>query len=401
MLKILYAGSPAPAATTLRLLLEKCSQDQSGANENGSQGQNAAASGDCSQDQNSANENGSQDQKGGGWKITGVLTNPPSAKGRHKELVPTDVGLLAQERGIPVFCPQKLDAAARDQIAAQGFDALVCFAYGKIFGPKFLSLFKAGGVNVHPSLLPKYRGATPVPAAILNCDGQSGVTVQTLALGMDEGEILAQEIIALDGTETTDSLLDKSAQIAAALLQSLLDKAAQNSGAEILKKGRAQEGEPSYTKTISKEDALINWNDSAKNIAAAVRAYTSEPGSWTRIGGEGGETLKILKAAPLGLSDSPTDIGLQDGQAAGANQNGPAGQASANGQPAAPLDTDCSQDQNAVPGTVTAFDKKRGILVQCGGGILCVTELQRQQKKAMGYKDFMNGARDFVGTRLF
>ncbi len=365
MLKILYAGSPAPAATTLRLLLEKCSQGQ-----------------------NAANENGSQDQKGGGWEIAGVLTNPPSAKGRHKELVPTDVGLLAQERGIPVFCPQKLDAAARDQIAAQGFDALVCFAYGKIFGPKFLSLFKAGGVNVHPSLLPKYRGATPVPAAILNCDTESGVTVQTLALGMDEGEVLAQEVIALDGTETTDSLLDKSAQIAAALLQSLLDKAAQNPGAEILKKGKAQEGEPSYTKTISKEDALINWNDSATKIAAAVRAYTSEPGSWTRIGGEGGETLKILKAAPFSLADTPADNGLQAQNAAPSSQSGVSALSAPSGQP-------------TVPGTVTAFDKKRGILVQCGDGVLCVTELQRQQKKAMGYKDFMNGARDFVGTRLF
>lgn len=382
MLKILYAGSPAPAATTLRLLLEKCSQGQNGANENGSQAQNAAASGDCSQDQND------------GWKIAGVLTNPPSAKGRHKELVPTDVGLLAQERGIPVFCPQKLDAAAREQIAAQGFDALVCFAYGKIFGPKFLSLFKAGGVNVHPSLLPKYRGATPVPAAILNCDKETGVTVQTLALGMDEGEILAQEVIALDGTETTDSLLDKSAQIAAALLQSLLDKAAQNPGAEILKKGKAQEGEPSYTKTISKEDALINWNDSAKNIAAAVRAYTSEPGSWTRIGGEGGETLKILKAVPLDTDCS------QDGQAAGANQNGLQGQNVAPSSQSGVLDLSASSGQPIVPGTVTAFDKKRGILVQCGEGVLCVTELQRQQKKAMGYKDFMNGVRDFVGTRL-
>ncbi|MBQ3836204.1 MAG: methionyl-tRNA formyltransferase [Treponema sp.] len=384
MLKILYAGSPAPAATTLRLLLEKCSQ-----------GQNATASGGCSQDQNAAASGDcSQDQKGGGWQIAGVLTNPPSAKGRHKELVPTDVGLLAQERGIPVFCPQKLDAAARDQIAAQGFDALVCFAYGKIFGPKFLSLFKSGGVNVHPSLLPKYRGATPVPAAILNCDEETGVTVQTLALGMDEGEILAQEVIALDGTETTDSLLDKSAQIAAALLQSLLDKAAQNPGAEILKKGRAQEGEPSYTKTISKEDALINWNDSAKNIAAAVRAYTSEPGSWTRIGGETGETLKILKAAPLDADCS------QDGQAAGANQNGSQGQNAAPSSQSGVSALSLTSGQPTVPGTVTAFDKKRGILVQCGDGLLCVTELQRQQKKAMGYKDFMNGARDFVGTRL-
>lgn len=347
MLRILYAGSPAPAATTLRLLLD------------GSQAQDAGASGEALQGQKGG-ENCSQAQKGGrSYQIAGVLTNPPSAKGRHKELVPTDVGALAAERGIPVFCPQKLDAAAREQIAAQGFDALICFAYGKIFGPKFLSLFKAGGVNVHPSLLPKYRGATPVPAAILNCDGQTGVTVQTLALGMDEGEILAQEKIALDGTETTDSLLDKSAQIAANLLEGLLEKTA---GAGSFPKGKAQEGEPSYTKTISKDDALINWNDSAVKIAAAIRAYTSEPGAWTRIGAESGETLKILKAAPLGFEN----------------------------------------DFASLPaGTVAAFDKKRGILVKCGDGLLCVTELQRQQKKAMGYKDFMNGARDFVGTRLF
>lgn len=367
MLKILYAGSPAPAAKTLNLLLEK-----SGASENGSQAQNAgAASGNSSQAQEggAANGNSSQAQNAGGWQIAGVLTNPPSAKGRHKELVPTDVGLVAQERGIPVFCPQKLDAEAREQIAAQNYDALVCFAYGKIFGPKFLALFKAGGVNVHPSLLPKYRGATPVPAAILNCDGQTGVTVQTLALGMDEGEILAQEKIALDGTETADSLLDKSAQIAADLLEGLLNKAAQDAALEALKKGCPQSGEASYTKTIAKEDALIDWNAPAKKIAAAIRAYTSEPGAWTRIGGETGETLKILKATPL--------------------------------------DDDCSQAQEAapsghpaVPGTVAAFDKKRGILVKCGQGFLCVTELQRQQKKAMGYKDFMNGARDFVGTLL-
>jgi methionyl-tRNA formyltransferase len=152
--------------------------------------------------------------------------------------------------------------------------------------------------------------------------------------------------------------LDKSAQIAAALLEGLLRDTA---AAASFPKGKPQEGEPSYTKTISKDDALINWNDSAVKIAAAVRAYTNEPGSWTRIGGESGETLKILKAAPLGRAN----------------------------------------DFASLPaGTVAAFDKKQGILVKCGQGLLCVTELQRQQKKAMGWKDFMNGARDFVGTRL-
>ncbi|MBO4547195.1 MAG: methionyl-tRNA formyltransferase, partial [Treponema sp.] len=329
--------------------------------------------------------NGSQAKEGGGWQIVGVLTNPPSAKGRHKDLVPTDVGLVAQENGIKVFCPQKLDAAAREEIAAQNYDALVCFAYGKIFGPKFLALFKAGGVNVHPSLLPKYRGATPVPAAILNCDSETGVTVQTLALGMDEGEILAQEKIALDGTETTDSLLETSAQIAAELLDGLLTKAASDDGSQALKKGRPQEGEPSYTKTIAKEDALIDWTAPASKIAAAIRAYTSEPGAWTRIGGETGETLKILKAVAV-------EEDCLQGQNVAANQNGSQAQ-----EAAAPsgLATD-----STVPGTVAAFDKKRGILIKCGQGFLCVTQLQRQQKNAMGYKDFMNGARDFVGTRL-
>ena len=126
MLKILYAGSPAPAAKTLKLLLEKSSAAMNGLQEKKCGGEN------LSQAQNR------------GWKIAGVLTNPPSAKGRHKELLPTNVAALAQENGIQVFCPQKLDAAAREQIADAGFDALVCFAYGKIFGPKFLSLFKAG-----------------------------------------------------------------------------------------------------------------------------------------------------------------------------------------------------------------------------------------------------------------
>ncbi len=185
--------------------------------------------------------------------------------------------------------------------------------------------------------------------------------------------------------------MDKSAQIAAALLDGLLRDTA---AALSFPKGKAQDGEPSYTKTISKDDALINWNDSATKIAAAIRAYTSEPGAWTRIGGVSGETLKILKAAPLDTDCS------QDGQTAGANQNGLQAQNAAPSSQSGVSALSAPSGQPALPGTVAAFDKKRGILVKCGQGFLCVTELQRQQKKAMGYKDFMNGARDFVGTLL-
>lgn len=325
-IKILYAGSPEASARTLEILLERSQ---------------------------------------GVYEIAGVLTNPPSAKGRKKDLLPTAVGAFAQEKNIPVYAVQKLDADFREVIAALDFDVLVCFAYGKIFGPKFLSLFKIGGMNLHPSLLPKYRGPTPIPAAILNMDKETAITVQTLSLGMDEGEILAQEKIALDFTETADLLLEKSATIGAALLDGVLRECARLGK---MPQGAAQQGEASYTKIISREDTLINWNESAQKISAFVRAYTSEGGAFTRIGSAEGETLKILKCVPF---DENKKIALPE---------------------------KFSEMKN---GTVAATDKQNGIFVKCGEGVLCVTQLQRQQRNAMNYKDFMNGNKNFIGTVLF
>ena len=113
MIKVLYAGSPDASAVTLKLLSEK-----------------AAAN---------------------GYEIAGVLTNAPTAKGRHKELVPTPVGIAARELGIPVFEPEHLDTPAREAVAEINADILVVFAYGHIFGPKFMGLFRFGGINLHPS----------------------------------------------------------------------------------------------------------------------------------------------------------------------------------------------------------------------------------------------------------
>ena len=328
-MKILYAGSPEASARTLEILLERSQ---------------------------------------GVYEIAGVLTNPPSAKGRKKDLLPTAVGAFAQEKGIPVYAVQKLDADFREVISAQKFDILVCFAYGKIFGPKFLSLFKIGGMNLHPSLLPKYRGPTPIPAAILNMDKETAVTVQTLSLGMDEGEILAQKKIALDFTETADSLLEESAIIGGELLDGVLRECARLG---TLPQGMAQQGDASYTKIISREDTLINWNESAQKISAFVRAYTSEGGAFTRIGSAEGETLKILKCVPFDENEiASKKIALPE---------------------------NFSEMKN---GTVISFDKKTGILVKCKEGVLCLIELQRQQRKAMNYKDFMNGERNFLGAVL-
>lgn len=316
-MKVLYAGSPEAAAVTLKLLLE--------------------------------NQNSS------GYEIAGVLTNPPATQGRHKDLIPTPVEVLAKENNIPVFTPEHLDAECRSMIEPLGCDLLVSFAYGHIFGPKFLAMFKMGGINLHPSLLPKYRGCTPIPAAILNQDEKTAVTVQGLALKMDEGNILGQEVLSLDGTETSGALLLKAAEIGAGIISGLLKEAAEKGS---LPEGTPQKGEASYTGIITKADGQIDWNKSADEIGAQLRAYTPEPGIWCA---DGNETLKIIEALPK---------------------------------------ADDEQSAQEPAGKVIRFSKPEGIFIKCGKGQLCVTVLQKQGKKAMGYKDFMNGSRDFIGKQL-
>lgn len=321
MVNVLYAGSPAHSAEALSALL-------------------AAA-------------------EGGGFSICGVLTNPPSAKGRHKTPEPTPVAAAAAAAGIPVFSPEHLDAECRAAVASVRPELLVCFAYGRIFGPKFLSLFRYGGINLHPSALPKYRGCTPVQAAILNRDAETAFTIQKICAGIDEGDILAQEAVPLHGSETAGALLHAAAERGAELFKDVILEAARRGG---LPAGTPQRGEPSYTKTIGRDDARIDWSRGAADIDAAVRAYFPDPAAWTA---EDGVPLKILAGKAYSSADS-----LPDGAAA------------------------------AAPGTVCAFDKARGILVRCGDGVYAVTELQRQGRNALPFRDFMNGARGFVGTVL-
>ena len=175
--------------------------------------------------------------------VNGIIT----AQGRHKTSAATAVARFAEERGIPLFTPEHLNAASREEIASIRPDILVCFAYGHIFGPKFLSLFPLGAINLHPSLLPKYRGPAPVNAAILNRDVETAVTVQTISLAMDEGDILAQEAVELDGTETAGALLDHCAILGAGSIKKLLGECAANGK---LPEGKKQTGEASYTKII-------------------------------------------------------------------------------------------------------------------------------------------------------
>jgi methionyl-tRNA formyltransferase len=324
-MRILFAGSPAIAVPSLKALFEM--------------------------------------ETAGALELAGILTNPDSPRGRKGIVEPTDVSAAAaelsrlrMEKGlppIPQIKAEKLGAGEREEAAALKADLLVSFAYGRIFGPKFLSLFPLGGVNVHPSLLPRHRGPTPIQGAILSGDRETGVSVQRLALEMDAGDILAWKSFPLTGREDAASLSGRAAEEAAALLPGVVRGTLA---------GKPQEGTPTYTSLIVKEDGLVDWNRGAVEIDARVRAFTPWPLSFTHLDGQ---TLYILEGSAVGSDLSPV------------NSGGP-----------------------PVPGSVLGIDRSRGILVQTGNGIYAVSRLQWQAKKALDWKAFLNGARNFIGSAL-
>jgi methionyl-tRNA formyltransferase len=268
---------------------------------------------------------------------------------------------MASEAGLPVLTPEHLDADCRAAISALAPDIFVCFAYGHIFGPKFLAAFPFGGVNLHPSLLPRWRGPTPVPAAILARDAVSGVTVQRVALEPDAGAILAQEQVALHGDETGESLLAFLAEKGAGWLVGLLNEIAATGAVPT---GVTQdEGAATFCGQLSREDGRIDWQKSAAAIDAQVRAYHPWPGAWTVAAGE---TLKVGGVAETG------EAWLRPG-----------------GRLPPPL-----------PGTILGTDKTFGILVQTGDGVLGLTRLQRAGKKEAAWQDFLNGWPGFLALRL-
>lgn len=288
-------------------------------------------------------------------EVVGILTNPESARGRGMERSATPVALAAAELPgprIPVLAFPTLKTEAREAVAALRPELMVTFAYGRIFGPRFLDLFPRGGINIHPSLLPRHRGATPIPAAILARDRETGVCVQRILLELDAGDILASTRIPLDGRETTASLSALAAEVGASLVVEVLD--AIRSGAE---RAVPQQGTPTWCPLLTKAHGLIDWNASALDIDARIRAFDPWPGAHTWLHGR---KLDILEAEP---------------------------------RPGA-------QAASAPNGTIVALDKSEGLMVQTNDGLLAVKRLRFSTKKALSWKEFANGVRDLAGARL-
>lgn len=290
----------------------------------------------------------------GRFHVAGVLSAPDSAKGRKKTLTPTPVASEAEATGIPVFKPEKLGRAAREDIAGLKPDILVCVAYGRIFGPKFLSLFRYGGINLHPSLLPRHRGPAPIPATILAGDTEAGITIQELALEMDAGAIVLQERKPLTGNETAGELTSWAAERGAELLVEALARIKDGTAAPVPQNHE----EATYCRLIESEHARIDWNESAEVIQRKVRAYNPWPKAFTFF-----ESRRI---AVLGAVVH-----------------------SANGS-----------EPSAEPGTVVGIDSSDGILVQTGDGVLGVQTLRPQTRQTMVWRDFVNGIGALEGERF-
>jgi methionyl-tRNA formyltransferase len=296
-----------------------------------------------------------------GHALCGVLTAPDAVKGRGMR---EEGNAVAREAlsiipGLPVLKPERLGAEARESAMALAPDILLSFAYRKIFGPKFLALFPKGGINVHPSLLPRWRGPSPIQAAILARDGKTGLSIQRLAPEMDTGDILHQTELPIGDRETAESLSAAAALAAARGIVPLLD--AIEAGRE---NARPQGGEGvSYCGLIEKEDGFIDWSRDALGIDALVRAYLPWPLAHSFLGRE---RLLVHESLPLS-GDGPGE-----------------------GSPA----------PSALPGTVLSIDRSKGILVQTGRGVLALLRLQLEKKKALGHRDFANGARNLAGARL-
>jgi methionyl-tRNA formyltransferase len=288
-----------------------------------------------------------------GYEVVATYTQPDKAAGRGRSVVDTPVKKLAVVLHLPVVQPVSLRAAgAVEELAGFKPDVMVVAAYGQILPQAVLDIPRFGCLNIHPSLLPKFRGVSPVAAAILAGDEFAGVSVMLLDRGTDTGPVLARAQISVSTRDTTGSLSGKLSRIGAQLLLDVLPRWERGE----LESHPQDEAQASYSRKLTKEDGEIDWRLPAVDIWRRVRAFDPWPGCYTTWHGK---HLKMIEAKPLSVKDT-----WKVGQVIAA--------------PAA-----------GVP-----------IGVGTGDGVLGVLAVQLEGKRAMPAAEFLRGQREFVGTVL-
>lgn len=284
--------------------------------------------------------------------VRAVLTTPDVPGKRGKKLLPSPVKVKALELGLEVIQPERLRTEAREEVKALGADTLVSFCYGKIFGPKFLALFDRT-FNIHPSMLPKYRGCAPIYQTILNRDRMGGITIQEIALEVDSGDVINTMEYELDGREN-DSTLDEKVSVMAAEL-------AEKTFSDIASfPPRKQEGEATYSGFIEKSEAELDFSRPARELHAQIRACYPWPKAVVKYG----ESSLFL----TDVSGSVFD--------------------------------EFEKTEGEKPGTVVAFVKKRGFKIATGDGYLYVSKVQAPAKKEMDAASYLNGDRGIISSVL-
>ena len=268
-----------------------------------------------------------------GHTIAAVYTQPDKPKNRGMKLVAPPVKQCALAHGIPVEQPERVrEEAVWRKLAAYEPELIVVAAYGKILPKEVLELPPLGCINVHSSLLPKYRGAAPINWAILNGETETGVTIMEMAQALDAGDILAQRATPIDPEENVETLHDRLAALGAELLSETVQAIGTGNAVAVPQ----NEGESTYAPMLSRELSPLDWNKSAKQLHNQVRGLTPWPACSTQLNGR---QFKVYAASETGIATS------------------------------------------ASPGTVTGTDKE-GILVACGDGtLLRITQVQAAGKR--------------------
>ncbi|BDU39027.1 methionyl-tRNA formyltransferase [Vibrio nigripulchritudo] len=286
-------------------------------------------------------------------EVIAVYTNPDRPAGRGKKLTPSAVKSLALEHDLPVYQPENFKSdEAKQALADLNADIMVVVAYGMLLPQAVLDTPRFGCINVHGSILPRWRGAAPIQRSVWAGDEEAGVTIMQMDIGLDTGDMLKIATLPIEATDTSTSMYDKLAELGPQALIDCLGDIAEGKAVPV----KQNDDEASYAKKLSKEEARINWNDDAAHIERCVRAFNPWPISHFDAADN---TIKVWQSR---LDNQTTD------------------------KPA---------------GTILQADKT-GIYVATGNGVLVLEQIQVPGKKAMSVQDILNARASWfeVGSQL-
>ncbi|PMN71274.1 methionyl-tRNA formyltransferase [Enterovibrio norvegicus] len=282
--------------------------------------------------------------------VVAVYTQPDRPAGRGKKLTASPVKMLALEHDIPVYQPASLKSEdAQQELAAIDADIMVVVAYGLLLPKAALDTPRLGCINVHGSILPRWRGAAPIQRAIWAGDDETGVTIMQMDEGLDTGDMLKIATLSIDAKETSATLYERLAELGPDALVDCLDDIA--TGRAVAEKQNDKLA--NYAKKLSKEEALVDWTLSAVELERCIRAFNPWP----------------MSHFTLTANDTEHNIKVWD------------------------ADVDAEQSDK-TPGTILSADKT-GIRVATGDGVLRLTSIQPPGKKAMGAADILNSRREW------